>query len=198
MPTTKTIILYQFEELSEAAKEKARDWYRTGNLDYEWWDFVYEDAKNMGSLMGIEISNIWFSGFSSQGDGACFEGSYEYVKGGLKAIMAEAPQDTELHDFARRLQALQRPYFYLLTAHVKHSGHYQHSGCTDIDVETSDDYRRVDDDTFEDVKQVLREFMDWIYKRLENEYDHLQSDESVDESIKANEYTFLENGEREG
>lgn len=45
---TTTRMLCQYDELSEKAKGKARDWYREGALDYEWWDCIYEDAFNVG------------------------------------------------------------------------------------------------------------------------------------------------------
>lgn len=35
MQTIKTKV-YQINELSEPAKEKAREWYREGAFDYEW------------------------------------------------------------------------------------------------------------------------------------------------------------------
>lgn len=40
--------IYTFEELSEQAKEKAREWYRQGNLDYDWWDSIYDEAEELG------------------------------------------------------------------------------------------------------------------------------------------------------
>lgn len=40
--------VYQFDELSEEAKEKARGWFREGAFDYEWYDSTYEDAKEIG------------------------------------------------------------------------------------------------------------------------------------------------------
>ncbi len=45
---TEVIKIYKFDELSEEAKEKAREWWRNGALDDEWWKFVYEDAENVG------------------------------------------------------------------------------------------------------------------------------------------------------
>jgi len=48
MPKEHTITSYEFDELSSKAKEKARDWFREGTLDYEWWDSTYEDAASIG------------------------------------------------------------------------------------------------------------------------------------------------------
>ena len=191
--------VYSFAELEADAKEKAIAWYREGNLDHEWWDFIFEDAKELGKLMGIEIDNIYFSGFSSQGDGACFEGSYEYAKGSVKAVKAYAPMDKELHQIALDLSKAQRPYFYELSATVKHSGHYSHAYCTEIHVYDNSecqhyDYSKSFTDAEESIAEYLRDFMHWIYKRLENEYDYQNSDEVCEESIILNEYEFDEDG----
>jgi len=38
----------------------------------------------------------------------------------------------------------------------------------------------------------------WLYRQLEQEYDHLTSDESVDEMLLINGYTFTEEGRQFG
>jgi len=200
IPMTKHYTLYKFDELSDAAKEKAREWYRDGQLDYDWWDSVYETAKAAGAMLGIEIDNINFSGFWSQGDGARFNGSYRFKKGWRKAILAEfGDGDTqrELLDIGQQLHEAQARQFYKLVAVVTYYGRYEHSGCTSIGVSHDEDPYRDIGGCEDAVIQALREFMDWIYNMLEDEYDWLCSDEAVDESIIANEYTFLENGKRE-
>jgi len=189
---TTTRTLYKFDELSDEAKEKAIERYRENNLDYDWYDFVYDDAITIGKLMGIKIDRIYFSGFSSQGDGACFEGEYFYNAGSVKAIKDYAPQDETLHRIAKDLQNIQRKTFYHLYAYVKHSGHYYHENCTNIDVRN--DVQELTDEQEQGIKDCLRDFMRWIYKQLESEYDYLQSDEQIRETIQANEYEFTEDG----
>ena len=190
------IITYSFNELSESAKEKALDDMRVNWLDYEWWDFVYDDAKTIADLMGIEIYNIWFSGFSSQGDGACFEGSYSYKKGSVKAVKSYAPQDKELHNIAESLAEVQKRNFYQLSASVSHRGHYYHAYCTDISVSRdSDNYQDVSEDDQDIVIDLLRDFMNWIYARLESECEYQLSDEVITENIINNGYEFTKNGE---
>ena len=190
---TKTI--YTFDELSDEAKERAiADWNHDG-LDYDWWEYVVDDAKEIGKLMGIQIKNIYFSGFSSQGDGACFEGYYAHGKGSVKAVKAYAPQDRELHQIARDLSRAQRPYFYGLEASVRHQGHYNHEFCTVINVGDRRDYPADDLSAGqEDITEVLRDFMRWIYKRLELEYEYLTSEEQVAETFMANDYEFTAAG----
>jgi hypothetical protein len=209
MPRTVTTTkeVYKFSELSDSAKERAREWYREGNLDYEWWDFVYEDATTIAKILGIDLEqkpvklmngsqrwdpSIFFSGFWSQGDGACFEGTYRYAAGSVKAIKQHAPQDKKLHQIAERLYEAQRKCFYSLTATIEHRGHYYHSGCMSIDVDSDRDCKFDRDD----IVQPLRDFADWIYKSLESEHDYLTSDESVDDMMEANDYEFDEDGNR--
>ncbi|MCK5605077.1 antitoxin of toxin-antitoxin stability system [Candidatus Pacearchaeota archaeon] len=196
--TVKTEV-FKFDELAEEAQETAIERYREGNLNYDWWDF--EDATQAAACMGIEIENIYFSGFSSQGDGACFEGSYSYQKGGVKAIKDYAPQDEKLHQIAQDLQDIQKTCFYGLYATVKQSGHYSHEYCTDINVcerRTLRDGSEYDESAsiadHENIEEVLRSFMRWIYKQLEAEYDYLQSDEAIKETIEANDYEFTAEG----
>ncbi len=38
----------------------------------------------------------------------------------------------------------------------------------------------------------------WLYRQLEREYEYLSSDEAVDETIAANDYTFTGDGQRFG
>lgn len=199
MPITLTQTAYTYDELSDAAKEAARDWYRQGALAYDWWDSVYYDADQIAKILGIEIDRrgkyspaIYFTGFYSQGDGACFEGSYEYAKGAHKRIREYAPLDDELHSIADRLFDLQRRNFFQLSANVTHRGRYCHEYCTSIDVFRNGD--DADSDTAEDLADILRDFMRWIYRQLEKEHDFLLSDETIEESIRAAECLFDEEG----
>jgi hypothetical protein len=42
------IKLYKFNELSESAKEKAIESLSDINVYHDWWQFIYEDAENIG------------------------------------------------------------------------------------------------------------------------------------------------------
>ncbi len=200
MTRTITKTLYQFDELTDRAKETARQWWR----DLEAQDFDTEctisDAVECARILGIEIDGtpnkprVYWSGFWSQGDGASFTGRYAYVKGAAKAIREHAPQDTELHKIADALQDAQRRHFYRLVAVVTQSRSYVHSHTMGVDVEDSNDsYRDIGDDE-DNVRDALHSFADWIYRQLEREYEFNMSDENVDESIRINEYEFDETG----
>jgi hypothetical protein len=194
-----------FAELSETAKDKARDAVRYDDVQDDWWDCIYEDAVRMGALLGISISStrritskgrtydetdIYFSGFSSQGDGACFEGSYRYVYGAYAAIKAETndrelmriAQELAIIQITRRLQALGD-----FKASVSSSGRYSHPGAIGVTLELDDDSTEgLEPDLIgleNDVTQLMCDFANWIYKNLEAEHDYLTSDEHVDERL---------------
>ena len=211
MPHVIEKTVFTFSELSDRAKEKARNWYREGALDYDWWDSIYEDANAIAKLIGIDLEtrtfkrmngttghapNIQFSGFCSQGDGACFEGSYRYAKGALKAVKGYAPLDTELHRITQELQDAQSRCLYGLVATVRHAGRYSHEHSVSIDVETAEG-ASVSKVVEEQVTEALRDFCRWIYRQLEKEYEYQMADAQVDNAIITNEYTFNENGRRD-
>lgn len=198
--------VFEFDELSESAKENARNWYREGDDFSIYADSVIDDAKEIGRLMGIDIKTVYYSGFSSQGDGACFEGYYSYITGCTKAVKEYAPRDKKLQEVVSQLAEIQRRNFYKLSANVKHKGHYYHDQCTAIEVlrgreyffDTDDSYVR--DSTHDGAALILalRDFMKWIYCQLQEQYYWINEDKQVDENIKANEYTFTEEGKRYG
>ena len=48
---TKIIQIYDFNELSESAKETALNEVRQGNYGYDWFEFIRDDAKDAGVLI---------------------------------------------------------------------------------------------------------------------------------------------------
>ena len=206
---TTTRTLYTFAELSPEAQEKAIEVARCAGEYFDSKEFVYDDAVTIAALFGLEIDRrtwtnahgysgseptIYFSGFYSQGDGACFEGRYEYKRGALAAVKAYAPQDTELYSIVERLQHAQASNFYKITCTMKHSGHhYYHSGCMSVDVEHSEDsYRTVKNE--DDFIQAMQDFADWIYNQLESAYEYETSEENARQYLENNDAEFTEDG----
>lgn len=208
--------LYQFDELSESAKEKAREWYRNISVDCEnLLEDHEEDFETVGNLLGIEFDKrsvprmdgkvnqhpkIWYSGFSSQGDGLCFEGTYSYVP--ANKIREYAPQDEELHRIADKLAEIQSLYNYQIHASITHQGRYYSASinCSVNDSEIDENGNEIEKELFASdddmIQQLLRDLMRWMYRRLESDYEWRNSDEVVDDNIRANEYEFTENGDR--
>lgn len=136
-------------------------------------EFVIDDAKNIGALIGFDISEIYFSGFWSQGDGACFIGSVGYATGCAGAVLAYAPTDAELQRIAADWQSIQRRNFYRLSATVTHRGRYNHelSVAFDWSFAGADITDRQQADC-EQLESLARDFMRWTYRALQREYEY--------------------------
>ena len=203
--------VYKFNELSETAKEKAIENYRESNDDFSFQsDAIVSDCADIAELFGLDIRQtvkkngkgeriytptVYWSGFYSQCDGACFEGNYSYSKkGALKAVKAYAPRDTELHAIVKILQDIQKRYFYGLRANIAHSGRYYHEHCMNIDVEHIEGLD-IPESVQEDMAECFRDFARWIYKRLETEWEYLNTDGYISEELEAMDCEFYEDGE---
>jgi len=178
--------------------------HRYINVDYgDWSDCTYESFKDDMNNIGIDVDRMYFSGFASQGDGACFEG--------------------RVHDWALFLKSLGYDNKLLVEhakAHwsfgVKHSGHYYHENCTHFsgDLALSDGHDKdefiynfspypeddlrsqswyaiihpFDGDKLEkEFTEAFKSHMRTLYRQLEKEYDYQTSDEAVRDTIIANE-----------
>lgn len=185
-------------EISDSLIEKYRHW----NVEHvEWWQCTYEDFKQQMGEQGIYVSDMYFSGFWSQGDGACFEGFIEDMKQYLEKNFKpdDYPMIRKLLDGGGSVKFS-----------VKHSGHYYHENCTqfyieadrlehvldapsDFHVAVLENYDQLLDGEIVDFEkesvEIFKNFMRKFYRDLEQEYDHLTSDEAVKEAIVANELT---------
>jgi len=132
---------YTFSELSPEAQQHAIEkWCETAgeHMDYEWWDCTYDSFKAVATMMGYDISNMYFSGFWCQGDGACFEGGWSppvnpYEM--LCKVLDEYPKWEEIHEIALTLaecaDALEDMW---VSCTLTHSGRYCHENTVSIDV----------------------------------------------------------------
>ncbi|USN15622.1 hypothetical protein KIKIMORA_05040 [Brevundimonas phage vB_BpoS-Kikimora] len=203
MPMTQTRTLYQIDELpTEKAKAAARQWFTdvvmAGDTNYA--DTVLEEADDFAALMGITIDTerngsprILWSGFYTQGDGACFTGGYVFKAGALAALKEEAPQDAKLLQIAADLFTLQQDNAFALRAEISHRDRYTHSGSVDIHVTLGED-GDVTPETERALADVLRRYMDWIWEQLREAYEAETSDEAVNETLQINGYWFDETG----
>jgi len=176
------------------------------NVHDDWRECTIDDFKEQMHSVGIYVEKVYFSGFWSQGDGACFDGEVNDWRLFLKAHGYDVD---------------------VLSAHaaaswsfkVEHTGHYYHENSTsfDYDLPHPDD-RYISDESFvqmyypgngpdtiaatawlailrnaiassveEEFREVFKDYMRQVYSDLEREYDYLISDEAVWEAIVANE-----------
>ncbi len=155
MPTVTHVVAYQFDELSDDAKETARGWFRTDYPDYpdyEWWDSTYEDAERIGLVIT----------------------SFDLGRG--QKIAAEL--NPSARDSARAVIGEHGPTCPTYKTAVHHLYVRRHSG-----FDWSDE-------------SYLHDILEDYWIMLRDEYEYLLSDESVDESIRCNEYLFTVEGRR--
>jgi len=170
---TRTTV-YQYDELSPDAQEAARDWWREGALDfYDWWDCTFQDAESIG----CKIES--FDCGRSQEIGFKFTVGANEV---ARRILARHGKTCDTWKCAaawvsegnRRLRSPR-------LRNGKRNGHY-----------SGDRY-----DSWSDACRVFRADLAKCYLRiLADEIEYLTSDESAEETIRANEYEFTANGKR--
>lgn len=230
MPKTIETVVYTFDELSDRAKDHARDWYRQAVAD-DFNDFhgesVLEDATRIGLLIGIDLRtrpvrlmngktrqepNVYWS--LDRDRGLTFGGSYSYVQRSTRLVSTECPAtwinretgetttskpNEEVNRIARELYEIQRRHFYKLHASIGHGRSRDFRLDVSVDCDHCHIFGQNDEcEDAETARELLRDFADWILSNLEREYEYQNSDEQVDESIRANEYTFTEDGRRKG
>jgi hypothetical protein len=174
--------------------------YRCINVEYdeydEWWDCVYADFKEDMREVGICVDRMYFSGFSSQGDGACFEGSFD----NLRTYLDHHHKDQ--YPMIRKLLASDG-YVYVtsrgmychansMVFSIEHDTFYRLIECpTEFHEQIVDTWdRHLEDEASDFEKDVIEQwqsYMQDLYCKLEAEYDYLVSDEAVWGTIEANE-----------
>ena len=191
------IKIYPFNELTPAAQQTALEEDRFINVsDYEWYEFSLDNFKEAGKLIGIDIDQIYFSGFHNQGDGACFAGTYAWQKNSLKAVKKAYPECTELHAMAKALDTLQRQQPDKIGAKISRTGPYSHEHCVHFDCYHENSEKWLEDETEQEFKEIMRDFMKWIYIKLEEVYNHLISDISVSQTLITSEFEYNELGKK--
>lgn len=184
--------------------EEILEMHRDINVDHtEWWRDVEDMFIEDMAELGIDVSDIQFSGFYSQGDGACFSGYVCDVDKFMKAM------GSSWDDYPRTLDVLKQlgEDIHISWKHSK--SNYYHENTLSFDIE----YDRLVDELSWDSPQLLLDAAEALdaaadaeyrvlehditsfvkglcidlYERLQDSYEHLTSDEAVAATIDANE-----------
>lgn len=192
--------LYKFDELSKEVQEKVIKNNRDINVYDDWHEFILEDwIKEVIPSKGFEATNIYYSGFWSQGDGAMFE--YEGIA------------DELLNEFidTLNLSPMRKQWVsnnVSVTGWGKHRGHYSHEKCCshsiywgvnngDIQYSSSfhqwlvsfeDDFEAFIIDRYEDICREL-------YRALEESYYYLTEERQIVETLYGQDYDYTEDGD---
>lgn len=176
------------------------DTHREINVDYDWWDCTYDDFRNDMEAVGIEVKDMNFTGFCSQGDGASFTGYISDNK-----LFFEKHNLTEGYPWMTKLMS-HGGGFALSIERTSHR--HVHEYTVGVDLSYTDNFRNVlpDDgvraavieqwdehleaeyNTICDaVTEIIRDHCRDLYRSLEETYDYLTSVEAVWDAIVVNE-----------
>lgn len=167
------IKVYEFDELGAEAQEKAIEKFADINVDYEWWDCIYDDAK----IVGIKII-----GFNIDRGSYC-KGKFEHSpEETAKLILEQHGESCETYKTAKEFLD---DWDKLV---VKYS-----DGITVSKVSEENEF-----EFDKEAEELEEEFTKSIFEDyriiLSKEYEYKTNREAIIETIKANEYLFTEDG----
>lgn len=177
------------------------DKYRYINVEHnDWHDCEIDYWKEKLEQVGYSNVEIQYSGFCSQGDGASFTANV-YPKNLTKFMDQHNLAATYPHMYS----IAQHQYVSLRMTRLSSRYSHEHTVEGDGEMETMYEpdesadlreaamweiYCKAEHEFPELVKSfedISRDYMQQIYSDLENEYDHLTSDEAVKETLLAND-----------
>jgi hypothetical protein len=183
----------RWAQLSEQRRKKLLDEYRDVNVNHKWWGFTIEDFKeHVAPLAGLDVDDVRFSGFWSQGDGARFSG---YVRDWY-IVLRDLGLLLKAHDYV--------PFHggdWSFKSIINHRGYMSFDSDMQVDVNPYDEdedplryevwemrnMSQADADDIEsDVRDLFEHLADKLYDNLESEYDYLTSDEVIVEWVLGN------------
>lgn len=174
MKTIKTTV-YNFEELSEAAQQKAISDNQDINFFDDWWGSVYDDAENIGlKITSFDLDR------NRHAEGKFIDDAYTVAS----KIVAEHGEQCETYKIAKTFADFWEGAVKL------HSDGIKTDIVKDGKENDFDYYVEEVEDNF--LKNILEEYA----VMLQTEYDYLSSEEAIKETIIANEYDFTEDGKR--
>lgn len=193
--------LYYFEQLSDEAKENARSWWR--NCDTLENEDLEEDFKERLKEVGLPYDNVKYRLSYSQGDGVAFYGDIDsdnYLKLAEKVFEFDTKK---LRSYKRALKYGAWDACLLEIVRNNYGYHYSHSktmtynwdlgGIPDSCTKISELWERFCDLVLVYARDISSELEKTGYEEIE----YQNSDEFIDDCLVANEYTFMEDGERE-
>jgi len=166
--TVKTEV-FKFNELDDNGKYHCLSVLHDINIHYDWWNNVYEDAKNIG--LEIESFNDYeCTGNFAHGQSETCAHSIETEHGEVCETYATAKDYLKSRDEA------------VDTAPRDEDGEFESEYDLDQELDAID-------------AEFLRSLLEDYRIMLMKEYEYLTSEEGIHETIEANEYEFTANGE---
>ena len=171
--------IFKYSELSSKAQEAVKSHYIENLTD--WHNPTLEDVQQIATYLGFDPFQVYYSGFYSQGDGACFVGSWRRNSLKIELLKSYAPIDQELHRIAEELAKAPKE----MVIQTTHSGRYYHENSMEF---TLDNDEVIGLEQILNLKGNLKAFAKWIYRQLEKQYEYECKDETIAEAVAGNEY----------
>lgn len=164
--------VYPFGELSDDAKEKAVENLYDINVFHDWWDSIYDDAETVKlKLTEFDI-----------GRGSYCRGEFiEYAKDTADAIIGNHGENCETRQTAEEFIVESVKLYMTYPVKLDDDGDDENEYDRDKEQETAD-------------AEFLRLILEDYRIILQKEYEYLTSEDTIIETIKANEYEFTEDG----
>lgn len=187
---TEEIKIYNFEELSDKAKEKARDWWKNDGLDEHERDSITESFQEKLEKLGLPTEKVCWGLSCCQGDGVAFYGNVDIedylTKNKLKTTYKELLNNGDVLIWDVEIYNNNHHYNHYNTMSIRYNLDYNQ-----ITDELEELAEELTDHILSHIKEISKDFETSGYKQI----DYYNSDEYVDEVITANEYEFTENGD---
>ena len=193
----------EWKEKDKEVYEKIIERHRDTNVNHEWWKFTVEQFQEELEAIGFSNTDVRFSGFWFQGDGASFTGDWDSAK--MLAVKELKEKEIELSDWAKELKRVLKGNLkdikakYATFSIKRTSHHYCHENTVSIfyaeywNSKKKEQYC-IPQEQEDDILEGCRAAMKAMYRILEKEYDYLTSDEAVEETLSVNEYKFDKDG----
>lgn len=199
---TKTYDVYKYNELSDSAKEKVKEWYLQGQEPFIFSEDCKQDLYN---LFGDNDLDVQYSLGYCQGDGFNIYGKIdaedifnclEKHNGGTQLakfenVLTEKEKKTILH-YAEECGEIELPmnsrYCYSLADYIDIAEDWEYKLV---------DYKNLNTEAIKKFEKLVRDIFGTLcrsYEKWGYEYFYEISDEDLEEMCEVNGYEFLEDG----
>lgn len=199
---TKTYDVYKYNELSDSAKEKVKEWYLQGQEPFIFSEDCKEDLRN---LFGKNNLDVQYSLSYCQGDGFNIYGKIdaenifnclEKHNGGTQLakfenVLTEKEKKTILH-YAKECGEIELPmnsrYCYSLADYIDIAEDWEYKLV---------DYKNLNTEVLKKFEKLVKGIFNTLcrsYEKWGYEYFYEISEEDLKEMCEVNEWEFLEDG----
>jgi myo-inositol catabolism protein IolC len=162
---TITTNVYSFDELSEQAQQNAIEKLYDINVNFDWWEYVYSEAKELG----MEIN-----GFSLDRNYHC---NIKLTDSAVSICHKIVENHSACETYKTAKEYIQK-YDELFAKYE----------------DTTENQHIINDELYDLDEEFTKQIEQNYLSMLKSEYEYKTSEETIKETIIANEYEFTEDG----